>query len=147
MFAFYFAMFANLTPPVALAAFAAAGLSGGDPMKTGFASVKLALAGFIVPYMFIYSPQLLLIETGFLEGVRVAIGACIGVFMIAVATEGYLFGAVHPIMRFLASVGAFCLIDSGVKTDAIGVAILILLFIVQRFKYAPSSKKQQEDSR
>jgi len=56
-------MFANLTPPVALAAFAAAGLSGGDPMKTGVQSVKLALAGFIIPYMFVYNRELLLINT------------------------------------------------------------------------------------
>ena len=58
MFSFYFTMFANLTPPVALAAFAAAGVSGGDPMKTGWTSVKLAVAGFIIPYIFVLSPQL-----------------------------------------------------------------------------------------
>ena len=62
MFCFYFAMFANLTPPVALAAFAAAGIAGGSPMKTGWASVKLALAGFILPYMFVYNTELLLLE-------------------------------------------------------------------------------------
>jgi TRAP transporter 4TM/12TM fusion protein len=131
MFSFYFAMFANLTPPVALAAFAAAGLSGGDPMKTGFASVKLAFAGFIVPYMFIYSPQLLLIDTALLEGIRVTIGACLGVFMIGAAIEGYLFTDMHPLTRIVSSIGAFCLIDSGVYTDAIGVAILIALVLIQ----------------
>ncbi|MDR0648236.1 MAG: TRAP transporter permease [Synergistaceae bacterium] len=131
MFAFYFAMFANLTPPVALAAFAAAGLSGGDPMKTGFASVKLAIAGFIVPYMFIYSPQLLLIDTPFLEGVRVAVGACVGVFMIASVAEGYLFVQINALLRLVAAVGAVCLIDSGIKTDLIGLGILILLLSVQ----------------
>jgi TRAP transporter 4TM/12TM fusion protein len=131
MFAFYFAMFANLTPPVALAAFAAAGLSGGDPMKTGFAAVKLALAGFIVPYMFIYSPQLLLIDTSFLEGVRVVIGACVGVFMIATAVEGYLFTSMHPLLRVLSFVGALCLIDSGLLSDFVGAAILAFLLLVQ----------------
>ncbi|MDR1943898.1 MAG: TRAP transporter permease [Synergistaceae bacterium] len=132
MFSFYFAMFANLTPPVALAAFAAAGLSGGNAMKTGFASVKLAIAGFIVPYMFVYSPQLLLINTSLLEGLRVAAGACIGVLMIGAAVEGYLFTAMHPIVRIISSIGALCLIDSGLRSDAIGVGILILLIIVQR---------------
>lgn len=63
MFSFYFAMFANLTPPVALAAFAAAGVSGGNPMKTGWTSVRLAIAGFIIPYIFVLSPQLMLINT------------------------------------------------------------------------------------
>jgi TRAP transporter 4TM/12TM fusion protein len=140
MFAFYFAMFANLTPPVALAAFAAAGLSGGDPMKTGFASVKLAIAGFVVPYMFIYSPQLLLIDTSLIVGVRVAIGACVGVFMIAAAVEGYLFAPVRPLMRIVSAVGALCLIDSGVMTDLIGLVVLMLLLSVQYFIERPRHK-------
>jgi TRAP transporter 4TM/12TM fusion protein len=139
MFAFYFAMFANLTPPVALASFAAAGISGGDPMKTGYASVKLALAGFIIPYMFIYSPQLLLIDTGLLEGIRVAAGACAGVFLIAVAIEGYLFRGMNPIMRIISFAGALCLIDGGLKTDLIGLAVLIVLVA---FQYMSAKKFQ-----
>jgi TRAP transporter 4TM/12TM fusion protein len=140
MFAFYFAMFANLTPPVALAAFAAAGLSGGDPMRTGFASVKLAIAGFVVPYMFIYSPQLLLINTSLMEGVRVAVGACVGVFMIAAAVEGYLFAPIKPLIRIVAAVGALCLIDSRVNTDLIGLVVLILLMSVQYFIELPRQR-------
>ena len=85
MFCFYFAMFANLTPPVALAAFAAAGIAGGSPMKTGWASVKLALAGFILPYMFVYNTELLLLDTPIAKGIQVAITAAIGVFLISVA--------------------------------------------------------------
>ena len=132
MFAFYFAMFANLTPPVALAAFAAAGLSGGDPMKTGLASVKLAIAGFLVPYMFIYSPQLLLIDTPLWEGVRVAAGACLGVFMLAAATEGYLFTRMHAIVRIIALCGALCLVDSGITTDFIGLGVFVALVALQK---------------
>ncbi|MDR2523047.1 MAG: TRAP transporter permease [Synergistaceae bacterium] len=131
MFAFYFAMFANLTPPVALAAFAAAGLSGGDPVKTGVASVKLAIAGFIVPYMFIYSPQLLLLDTSLFQGLRVAVGACVGVFMIGAAVEGYLFAPMPWIMRLVAAAGALCLIDSGLYTDAIGGVVLCELLLIQ----------------
>jgi TRAP transporter 4TM/12TM fusion protein len=131
MFAFYYAMFANLTPPVALAAFAAAGLSGGDPVKTGFAAVKLALAGFIVPYMFVYSPQLMLIDTTFFEGLRVVIGACLGVFLIGVAVEGYLFTRVYPPLRLVVFAGALCLIDSGIYTDLIGMVILTGLLLIQ----------------
>ncbi|MDR1731628.1 MAG: TRAP transporter permease [Synergistaceae bacterium] len=133
MFSFYFAMFANLTPPVALAAFAAAGLSGGDPMKTGVASVKLAIGGFIVPYMFIYCPELLLINTSLLGGLRVAAGACIGVFMIAAAVEGYLFTTINPLLRIVVFGGALCLIDSGMSTDLIGLAIFVALFLIQRY--------------
>ncbi|MDR0652520.1 MAG: TRAP transporter permease [Synergistaceae bacterium] len=131
MFAFYFAMFANLTPPVALAAFAAAGLAGGNPMKTGFAAVKLAIAGFVVPYMFIYSPQLLLIETPLAEGLRVAAGACVGVFMIAAATEGYLFTSMNIVLRVISFVAAMFLIDSGVTSDVIGILLSIALVVFQ----------------
>jgi TRAP transporter 4TM/12TM fusion protein len=131
LFAFYYAMFANLTPPVALAAFAASGISGGDPMRTGFASVKLAIAGFIVPFMFVYSPQLLLIDTTFFEGLRVVVGACLGVFMLGVAVEGYLFTGVNIFLRMVVFAGALCLIDSGVYTDLAGLAAFILVLIVQ----------------
>ena len=131
LFSFYYAMFANLTPPVALAAFAAAGLSGGDVMKTGFAAVKLAIAGFIVPFMFIYSPQLLLIDTTLLEGIRVIIGACMGVFLIGVAVEGYLFTKVNILLRVLAFGCALLLIDSGLLTDLMGLAGLVVLVLIQ----------------
>ena len=131
LFSFYYAMFANLTPPVALAAFAAAGLSGGDVMKTGFAAVKLAIAGFIVPFMFIYSPQLLLIDTTLLEGIRVIIGACMGVFLIGVAVEGYLFTKVNILLRILAFGCALLLIDSGLFTDMIGLCGLVVLVLIQ----------------
>ena len=142
LFAFYYAMFANLTPPVALAAFAAAGVSGGDPMRTGFAAVKLAIAGFIVPFMFVYSPQLMLIDTSFFEGVRVTVGACIGVFMIGVAVEGYLFTNVNVLSRLLAAAGALALIDSGVHTDALGLALLAGLVASQYF----FAKRQRQRS-
>jgi TRAP transporter 4TM/12TM fusion protein len=131
LFVFYYAMFANLTPPVALAAFAAAGISGGDPMKTGFASVKLALAGFIVPFMFVYSPALILLNTDLLDGLRVALGACAGVFLIGVATEGWLFTGVPAILRIVAYAGAFLLIDGGLFTDLLGLAGLLFLLAMQ----------------
>jgi TRAP-type uncharacterized transport system fused permease subunit len=133
LFVVYYAMFANLTPPVALAAFAAAGLSGGDPVKTGFSAVKLALAGFIVPFMFVYSPQLLLIDTSFLEGLRVTAGACLGVWLIGMAVEGYLFTDMNILLRLVAFISALCLIDSGIYTDMVGLAALILIVLIQRY--------------
>src|SRR5699024_5355360 len=90
MFVFYFGLFANLTPPVALAAFAAAGISGGDPMRTGFASMKLAIAGFIVPFAFVYNSSLLMVDTTLMEGLIVAVTSILGVIMLGVSTEGYL---------------------------------------------------------
>ena len=132
MFCFYFAMFANLTPPVALAAFAAAGIAGGSPMKTGWASVKLALAGFILPYMFVYNTDLLLLDTPIGKAVQVALTAAIGVFLISVAVEGFLFTKVNVILRAACFIGAYLLIDSGLVTDLIGIVIFAVVFIFQK---------------
>ena len=132
LFCFYFAMFANITPPVALASFAAAGISGGNPMKTGIVSVKLALAGFIIPYMFVYNNQLLLIDTTFLQGIQVAITACIGVFLISAAVEGFLYTKVNILMRVIMLIGAFLLIDSSMLTDLIGVGTFVVVIFIQK---------------
>ena len=135
MFCFYFAMFANLTPPVALASFAAAGLSGGSPMKTGWQSVRLALAGFIVPFMFVYNPQLLLEQVTWLTGIQVVATACAGVVLIAAAVEGYLCGRMNIGLRLIAGVGAFLLIDSGLVTDIAGIACLAVILLSQKFVF------------
>lgn len=134
MFSFYYAMFANLTPPVALASFAAAGLSGGDPMKTGIASVKLAIAGFIVPFMFVFSPQLMLIDTTLFEGAWTAASACLGVFLLAVSVEGYFHAPVALWLRAIVLAGALGLMYPGAITDAIGVGVLAVLYFVQKKK-------------
>ena len=131
LFVFYFAMFANLTPPVALAAFAAAGLSGGDPMKTGFTSVKLALAGFIVPYMFVFNNELLMLNTTLPVAIRVAATSVIGVAMIGIAVEGYLRKEVPVLLRIAAFAGALLLITADVTQDMIGFAILIAVLVQQ----------------
>lgn len=141
MFCFYFAMFANLTPPVALASFAAAGLSGGSPMKTGWQSVRLALAGFIVPFMFVYSPQLLLEDVTLLSGARVVITACIGVVLIAAAVEGYLMGRMNAALRLAAGVGAFLLINSSLMTDVVGIACFAVILLAQKFVFNKNSSK------
>lgn len=129
MFVFYFGMLANLTPPVALAAFAGAGIAGGKPAKTGFQAVKLALAGFVVPYIFVYSPALLLIDTTPLNTVIVVITAVIGVFALGAAVEGYLNKCLNLVSRLLMLCSALLLIKPGVYSDVIGIAIFILIFI------------------
>lgn len=131
MFVFYFAMFANITPPVALASFAAAGLSGGDPMKTGWQSVKLSLAGFIVPYIFVYNTALLLLDTTPLVAIRVTITAIIGVSMIGMATEGYLFVNLKWPLRIISFVGALLLITADPIQDAVGFLILVVVTLIQ----------------
>ena len=146
MFCFYFAMFANLTPPVALASFAAAGISGGDPMKTGWASVKLALAGFILPYMFVYNNSLLLIgqqinadtgkmevvRTGFAAGAMTAVFSVIGVALLSIAVEGHLFKKVSLPLRGLAIIGAFLLMTPSMPLNLAGIAIAAAVIVVQK---------------
>lgn len=141
MFCFYFAMFANLTPPVALASFAAAGLSGGSPMKTGWQSVRLALAGFIVPFMFVYNPALLLENVTLLTGLQVVVTACIGVVLIAAAVEGYLYGRLNVVLRIVAGAGALLLIDSGLVTDLAGIVCLAVIILAQKFVFQKPQAK------
>lgn len=131
MFVFYFGIFANLTPPVALAAFAAAGISGGSPTKTGFASLKLAAAGFIVPYMFVYSNQLLLVDTRWIEAIPVVLTAVLGVLMLGVALEGYLFSEVSIFLRLGLGICAMLLIDSHFLTDVIGMIVAVGTILLQ----------------
>jgi len=131
LFVFYFAMFANITPPVALAAFAAAGLSGGDPMKTGLASVKLALAGFIIPYMFVFNNELLLLNTTWPIALRVTFTSIIGVILIGVAIEGYLVRSVPLVLRLVSFAGALLLISANVVQDLIGFALIVILVLHQ----------------
>ncbi|WP_218607356.1 TRAP transporter permease [Psychrobacter sp. Rd 27.2] len=142
MFVFYFGIFANITPPVCLAAFAGAGISGGDPMKTGFLSLKLALAGFIVPFMFIYSPTMLMIDpTGLavtakdfplppiLDIVTVVLTSVTGVIALGAALEGYFRGAMSPLTRGILAIGALLLIYPELTTGFIGGIIVLIIAV------------------
>jgi TRAP transporter 4TM/12TM fusion protein len=123
MFVFYFGILANLTPPVALAAFAGAGIAGGNPTKTGLQAVKLAIAGFVVPYIFAYSPELLMIDATPVTIAIVAVTAVIGVISLAAAVEGYLISEISAINRAILFAGALLLMIPGLPTDIIGFVI------------------------
>ncbi|HHW84131.1 MAG TPA: TRAP transporter permease, partial [Actinomycetales bacterium] len=125
MFVFYFGLFANITPPVALASYAAAGLSGGDPVKTGFASMRLALAGYIIPFMFVYNPALLLQGTTPLEAARVILSGILGVLLLAIAVEGHFMTKVPVILRLVIAGGALMLMSPDALTDAIGIVLAV----------------------
>lgn len=140
MFCFYFAMFANLTPPVALASFAAAGISGGSPMKTGLESVKLAIAGFIVPYMFVFNKGLLLDGIGIVGAIWTLATSVVGVFLISVAAEGYLSTKVSVPVRVVSAGAALLLISGNTVSSLIGLgaaaAIIMLQFALGRRQVA-----------
>jgi TRAP transporter 4TM/12TM fusion protein len=134
MFVFYFGMLANLTPPVALAAFAGAGIAGGNPAKTGFQAVKLALAGFVVPYIFVFSPQLILIDATPMGIVTIVITAIVGVIALGASVEGYMIHDLNPIFRLLMFASAIMLMIPGISTDLIGLVIFLAIVMIMRRK-------------
>lgn len=105
-------------------------------MKTGWTSVKLAVAGFIIPYIFVLSPQLMLINTTLAEGLFTAATAALGVFLLAVACEGYVYAPVNVVMRLVSLAGALLLMIPGVQTDIVGAVILIGVIFFQKRKAA-----------
>lgn len=139
-FVFYFGIVADITPPVALAAYAGSAIAKSKPMKTAFNASKLAIAVFIVPYMFCYTPAMLLIDTTPLRVVQIAITAFIGVFAVASALEGYCFARMHMITRIVIAAGGLMLIHPALLTDVIGIAVVVATLVfnraVEKKKYA-----------
>ena len=134
MFVFYFGIAADLTPPVALAAYAGAGIAGDDPMKTGAVAFKLALAGFIVPYVYVYNPILLFVDATPVAMTQAVITALIGVFLLAMCTIGFYRAPMAWWARILALGGALGLLVPGTVSDAAGLSVLVFLFILQTAK-------------
>ncbi|MBT2661664.1 TRAP transporter permease [Bacillus sp. ISL-45] len=131
MFVFYFAALSAITPPVALAAFAAAGLAGSDPMKTGLTAVRLGLAAFIVPYMFVYGETLLLV--GDVQHIILSVvTSIIGIIGIAWAAEGWLFRHSYWYERVILFIGSLLMVNPGFVSDLIGFAILAVVFLYQK---------------
>ena len=134
MFVFYFGIAADLTPPVALAAYAGSGIAGSDPMKTGVTAFKLALAGFIVPYVYVYNPMLLFVDVVPLEMCQAIISALVGVFLLAMFSIGFFQAPMAWYMRILAFVGAIGLLIPGTMTDLGGLALLAVIYFIQSMK-------------
>ncbi len=134
MFVFYFGIAADLTPPVALAAYAGAGIAKADPMRTGVTAFKLALSGFIVPYIYVYNPILLFVDATPLPMIIAVCTALLGVFLLATATIGFFRTNMSWWLRVAALGGALGLLDPGWTTDIIGLVILAFICLVQTFK-------------
>ncbi|MFC1575155.1 TRAP transporter permease [Gemmatimonadota bacterium] len=128
LFIFYFGCISNVTPPVSLAAYAAAGIAGAPPLRTAWTAMLLASAGFLVPFMFVYGPPLLLV--GSPGEILVVTGtAMAGVTALAAAAMGYLRSELVPWERALLGAGAVALIFPGLASDGFGVAVLALIFL------------------
>ncbi|WP_019121819.1 DUF3394 domain-containing protein [Brevibacillus massiliensis] len=119
-----------------LAAFAGASIAGTEPMRTGLAAMKLGIAGFIVPFMFVYAPSLLL-QGSMAEIVLTLITASVGIFILASVVEGWWMRRLKAWERILLLVGALALIKPGIYTDLLGLAILILVYLNQRLNVPP----------
>lgn len=131
-FVFYFGIVADLTPPVALAAYAGAAIAQSNPMKTALTSTKLAIAAFIVPYAFALNPVMLFEgDVGALQVVMIAITSLIGIFGVSAGLEGYIFAKMNPIERIMAAVGGILLIDPNTLSDIIGVALVAAVLVIQ----------------
>ena len=141
LFILYFGVVADVTPPVALAAYAGAGIAGANSMKTGVQAFKLALGAFIIPYIFVLNPHLLMIDSisgttinwiPFYQAIPNIISAIIGTIGLAAFVEGYFFDKTNIIERILLLAGALGLLVPGTITDLSGLAILIIIAIIQR---------------
>lgn len=124
MFVFYFGIVADITPPVALAAYAGSAIAKSNPMKTALNASRLAIAAFIVPYIFALDPAMLFIDTNAFGVILIVITSLVGLFGVAGGLGGYMFNNMNPLERIIAIVGGLCLIIPGIATDAIGIALV-----------------------
>ncbi|MBQ2964801.1 MAG: TRAP transporter permease [Clostridia bacterium] len=143
MFVFYFGIVADITPPVALAAYAGSAIAKSNPMKTGVTATRLAITAFIVPYIFAFSPEMLIVgsEAPWYEIVLLVVTAVAGIFIISAGMEGYLLKNMPWWQRILALAGGLCMIIPGITTDAVGVAIIVVLLLLQKFTGKKPEKK------
>ena len=133
MFVFYFGIVADITPPVALAAYAGSAIAKSNPMKTGITATRLAITAFIVPYIFAFSPEMLIVgsDKPWYEIVLLVITALVGIFIISAGMEGFMMRKMTIVERILALAGGLCMIIPGISTDLIGLAIIAVVVIIQ----------------
>ena len=133
-FVFYFGIVADITPPVALAAYAGSAIAKADPMKTGFNATKLAIAAFIVPYIFAFSPQMLFVDvTGAFQVVQICISALLGIFGVAAALNGFLYRPIPVLLRLAMAVGGLGMMIPGTASDIAGFVLVLGIVLYQRF--------------
>lgn len=131
-FVFYFGIVADITPPVALAAYAGAAIAKSDPMKTAVNATKLAIAAFIVPYILAMNPAMIFIDvTGPLQIVSIAVTSLVGIFGVSTGVAGFMFAKMNPLQRILSICGGLALMYPGSASDIIGVAIVGAVIVWQ----------------
>lgn len=141
MFVFYFGIVADITPPVALAAYAGSAIAKSNPLKTGVTATRLAITAFIVPYIFAFSPEMLIIgsDKPWYEIVLLVVTALCGIYIISAGMEGYMFKNMSWFERILALAGGLFMVIPGIVTDAVGIALIVLVVTIQKL----GAKKKQ----
>ncbi len=142
MFVFYFGIVADITPPVALAAYAGSAIAKSNPLKTGVTATRLAITAFIVPYIFAFSPEMLIVgsDKPWYEIVLLVVTALCGIYIISAGMEGYMYKHMPWWERILALAGGLCMIIPGIATDLVGLVLIALVFILQKI----GAKKQNK---
>ena len=132
-FVFYFGIVADITPPVALAAYAGSAIAKSNPMKTGINATKLAIGAFIVPYIFCLNPAMLLIDVTAFGIIQIVITSLVGIFGVAAAMNGFLFKKLEWPCRVLICIGGLLMMDPTAITDVIGIVLFAAVFAWQYF--------------
>ena len=141
MFCFYFGIVADITPPVALAAYAGSAIAKAPPMKTAVNATKLAIAAFLVPYIFAFNNAMLFINTKPIDVVMVVISSTLGMLLIAIGMVGYFMRNTNMPLRILCCVGGLLLVYPGTVTDLIGLGVLVAIFLLQKAENARDKKQ------
>ena len=130
-FVFYFGIVADITPPVALAAYAGSAIAKAPPMKTALNATRLAIAAFIVPYIFAFSPVMLFefdkgTSTAMMavQIVQICVTSLLGIFGVAAALNGFLYKKINPLFRFIMAIGGLCMMIPGTVSDIAGLVLV-----------------------
>ncbi|MCL2197846.1 MAG: TRAP transporter permease [Defluviitaleaceae bacterium] len=133
MFVFYFGTDADITPPVALASYAGAAIAKGDPMITSLIAARLAVAAYIVPYIFVFNPQMLFLDADFVSIVHIVVTGVIGIVCVASGFSGYLVRRLNWTLRIIAIAAGLLLVGPDIRVNLVGVAIIAGIFVWQKF--------------
>ncbi len=147
MFVFYFGIVADITPPVALAAYAGSAIAHSDPLKTGVNATRLAITAFIIPYIFALSPEILLVKeaaaaVSALDVIRIAITSVAGMIGISAGLEGYFFGNCKIWERLIFIAGGLCMVIPSLLTDVLGLGLLVIGIALQLIRNRVEKSKK-----
>lgn len=141
MFVFYFGIVADITPPVALAAYAGSAIANSNPLKTGVNATRLAITAFIIPYIFAFNPKMLFIEATVSEVILIIITSVVGIFALSAALEGYMFRNLKAYEIIPLIIGGMLMIYPGLTTDIIGLVLVAIVTVIQLIERNLDKKK------